>query len=149
MEKIAIKSDGTNEMGERIISYLLSLGGKNKHKYEGTSKNSYYYISANGNIDETYPCPAGYTEIFLNDEYPKYMWIGETEKEAKNKQNKRFVLCRLKTPSGKIHYIYENEEFEGLNCASFAMDIPQITEITLEEVAKKFDIPLSQLRIKD
>ena len=69
MKKVAIKGDGTEATGRKIIEYLKGLGGVNEIEANGHSK-AYYLINVNGCIDCAFQLPDTHTLITLpNDEF--------------------------------------------------------------------------------
>lgn len=72
--KIALKGDGTLEMGEKIITRLKSLGGSNSGRCRGNS-DSYYYINGIGNIiGSNYP-PEKYKRVTLEQKQKLFKLI--------------------------------------------------------------------------
>lgn len=72
--KIALKGDGTLEMGEKIITKLKSLGGSNSRSYGGNS-DSYYYIDGIGNINVSNHPPEKYKLVTLEQKQKLFKLI--------------------------------------------------------------------------
>jgi hypothetical protein len=86
--------------------------------------------------------------ISYKDEYPKVMLVWDDEE---SRAVKRVVIKKT-----SLRYVAWNapsieESKEALSTAQWrhAKDLPTIKEVTLEEVAKKFNISVENLRIKE
>ena len=73
--KIALKSDGTEETGDKIIGKLISLGGINKDGYRAYSNLNYYFITYEGIIDYEYILPRGYKLVTLEQKQKLFKLI--------------------------------------------------------------------------
>lgn len=80
--KIAIKGDGTEEYGKKIVEYFEKLGGINVANIECIKKSSYYFVNIYNEIYWAYEIPKGYTKISLKEESSKTAI--ELLKEAKD-----------------------------------------------------------------
>lgn len=73
MEKICIRNKykisdpNFYSYGKRIIDYLISIGGNNKHNWTGVNSMDYYYICNDGIIMYNDKRPKRYTPIDLDD----------------------------------------------------------------------------------
>jgi len=68
-KKVCFKGDGTKEKGDKIISELEKLGGKNSAALGGHgTSHSYYFIGYDGGIDLDRMVPNGYTLTELPSE---------------------------------------------------------------------------------
>ena len=72
--KIALKSDGTVETGEIIITYLKSLGTSNPNNYKGYGA-GYYFINHCGEIDTELYFPEDYTLVTLEQKQKLFKLI--------------------------------------------------------------------------
>jgi hypothetical protein len=159
-KRVAIKSDGTVEMGMKIISYLKCIGGNNiLDHYEGTNKNSYYFINCVNRIDWRFSVPDGYTEIFLPDYlvkekiFPRQMWVSDiSEEKAKINEIKRTIVSRF-TDNGFTGVVAKYPDNNTYRAWKYAVEIqeekkPEPVTLTMDQIAEKFDIPVELLKIK-
>ena len=63
--KIALKSDGTFKVGNKVINKLISLGASNPDDLIGHGKDYFYFIDYYGNIDVEMHLPVGYKLVAL------------------------------------------------------------------------------------
>lgn len=84
--------------------------------------------------------------------FPKWMMVSNCPLTEKNPGQKRKVFMYKNHQF--ISWAYAETEEEVEKCIvtrawPFAIDIPQeIKEVTLQEIAEKFNVPVSQIRIK-
>ena len=156
MKKVAIKSRG-GDHGLRVIKYLESIGGNNVLSLNGRDSSAYYLIENPNNFIGAYPgIPEGYTEILLPEEeeskYPRMMWVNDTSEDSARKNKRECniiaeVFCKY---FGKIYVAFINSS-NNYCTWKYAVEIeqPQTIELTLQQIAEKFDVPVEQLRIKE
>ena len=73
--KIALKSDGTFEGGNKVINKLISLGASNPDDLIGHGKDCFYFIDYYGNIDTEIYLPAGYKLVTLEQKQKLFKLI--------------------------------------------------------------------------
>jgi hypothetical protein len=139
MKKIAIKGDGTEETGKKIIKYLESLGGDNCIYLSGCSLR-YYYINDAGRIcGDILKCPIGYTLIPLPSEpqeptFPRRMLVSNEPDGGLDGFEERTVLFEK---DGFYHAVsiesesdYKNDSFRDY-CVykwNYAKELPKESE---------------------
>ena len=156
MKNIAIQVS-EKVSGKEAVKYLESLGGKNMYDYACPYVfKGYFYINDISNVI-TYgystPPPDHITTIYTEiPEYPKLMLVGESPSTM---DLKRVVFMEK---NGRYLAWDAAETFKGIEKITwvtawgYAKDIEEeqeIKEITLQEVADKFNISVENLRIKD
>ncbi len=73
--KVAIKGDGTEEYGKKIIEYFNKIG-TNCLNVSGVNGNRYYYLDEEKDLWFRDSLPEGYTEISLKEE----SWIDKDKR---------------------------------------------------------------------
>jgi hypothetical protein len=135
MKKIAIKGDGTEETGKKIIKYLESLGGVNTDNRCGDS-NGCYYINDMHNAIRFSPMhiPIGYTLITLPQEltFPRRMLVSNDNGCVKTWDN-RIVLLEKGGFYHAVGFGYEEEFCDNSRAYvvdkwSHAKELPQESE---------------------
>ena len=73
--KIALKSNGTFEGGNKVINKLISLGASNPDDLIGHGKDYFYFIDYYGNIDTEMHLPVGYKLVTLEQKQKLFKLI--------------------------------------------------------------------------
>lgn len=114
--KPCYKSDGTKEIGAKIIAKLESLGCINGRGYLGDSLNNpYYYIDKNGIISNFEGIPDGYTLCSLEKTFPREMWVWDEDEKKKYK-----LIVEAFVPSLEYPYLViktSNGRYDGFKHA--------------------------------
>lgn len=158
--KYCFKSDGTKERGAKIIKALEELGGSTLGvPWAGTETDYFYYINKFGSFKNSPAMPEGYTliepdEILNGKTFPREMYVSDISEE-------NALICkRIAT----IYTILEDprigKQYVGVATSNYfigfihAVDIPKekkeepVLELTLDEIAKKFDVSVNNLKIR-
>jgi hypothetical protein len=148
MKKVAFKGDGTAKTGEKIISLLEQMGGKNKHGYWGVNP-WVYCIGHNGNIS-TIDDPSGYTiadpHTYKPSEYPKKMWVSDiSEEDAREYKDTHTVVGDVEMDGVQLYIVREGDLHSTFR---YVVDIPEDVEVTKEEIAAWKGCKVEQLIIK-
>lgn len=155
--KYCFKADGTRGRGVKIIKALEKLGGKSMsdYKWQGTDEKHYYYVDDNNHFSSKYIIPCGYTLAEPDDilnEYPKEMYVSDNSEElALKSKTKRIIVAEVNYQE-KHCFIAIGSDESKLIAWEYAVDIPkskesEVVELTLGDVAAKFNIPIDKLRI--
>jgi hypothetical protein len=157
MEKLCFKADGTNGRGTLIIKALEKMGGINHSNYNANNSESYYYLDDKNRITFECELPCGFdianpTEVLLKNVYPKRMYVSDRRIMTKVPFDIRTVVSEMTLPNGEVRYIAingGNDNFFGWRFAADVEDeVKKAIELTLDQIAEKFNIPVSQLKIK-
>lgn len=104
--KVAIKGDGTEEYGKKIIEYFEKLGADNSfNRFDGSS-DGYYYIEEDGCLSGKNQLPEGYTEISLKEEES---WLDKDERLFHKEEEKEYK-CGLNEAIGAFSKFGSNSE---------------------------------------
>jgi hypothetical protein len=148
--KVCFKSDGTNEMGDKIINELERLGGKNVSSYSGNSNNRYYCINDKGNVDMEYDIPEGYTLTELPSEVKlsvgdlvkvkldaRYRTAieGSWRNETMNGIRRREKQCIFKIEGDLVYVDYE--DYKGANYIVVERENVELIESKIKEIKMK------------
>lgn len=91
--RVAIKGDGTEEYGKKIIEYFRNIGMKTR-LFNGTGKSMYYY-NENNIMKRSEILPEGYTEISLKEEES----LLDKDERLFNKEDEKEEYCTCGNPS--------------------------------------------------
>lgn len=155
MSKLAIKIESPRH-GDKIVAYFVSQGARPKSGMPKTLKSHWvgWYLFASGGLihvahsEEELPHWAIVSLLPEPKAFPRKMWVSnESDKDASKDRREREVLCRV-TYGGYQAYVTP-AKFGGFELWNFAVEIDQeIKEVTLEQISKKFNIPIDDLRIR-
>jgi hypothetical protein len=149
--KVCFKSDGTNEIGDKIINELERLGGKNVSGYSGNSNNRYYCINDKGNVNMEYDIPEGYTLTELPSEMKlnvgdlikvkpdaryrtaiECCWRhGETISDLRMRENQYIFKIE-----GDLVYV-DYEDYKGTNYIVLEKENVELIESKIKEIKMK------------
>lgn len=146
----------SREHGAKVIQWFKDQG-LNTYGYTGECVGEYYGINFVGNVIRCSTIPEGYTEIQLPSELPKrgdkiLVW----DYSEKNAEEKIFltliegaynpIICVAADDEGKF---LKNEVVRTVLWRHYKLIEPiKEVELTLDEIATKFGINVSQLKIK-
>jgi len=112
--KVAIKGDGTEEYGKKIIEYFTSFGCTNNNEFSCYDEDFYYFMNEENNLWWEFNLPEGYTEISLKEE----------EKESE-------VECNFNIISDEVKAEYVRHRVKWLEIDNAALS-KELTEIKLK-----------------
>lgn len=157
--KYCFKADGTQLTSSKIATALGLLGEINVGSFTFDSAiNCYYFLQDNDLISHSESIPTGYELVNVDEflarykpnPFPKKMWVSDFSKhDARSNKKERLVIAyheSLARPWVAISV----PNAEHIVQWQFAIDIEEepVVELTLDEIAKKFDISVEKLKIK-
>lgn len=161
MEKIKVIKVLNEEHGKEVIKYLESIGGKNECNYEGKNIN-YYYGIKNGILYSYHYSRLNSTHFEIIELPKKHPERGTKvlvwDENYSNKKEYIFITyiegaiypVIVVDSNDEDIFISKEKKFRKLSYANYELiPEPKITEISLKEIAEKFNIPIEQLRIKE
>lgn len=155
--KPAYKGDGTEEMGQKIITKLESLGGVNSYSMNGNSPN-YYFIGDNGEIYNTPYLRDGYSLASLEEGIKEQLPI---PRMVMTRNGERVLIADLGEKTlyryifvfGSDLQNYLDDKEYGWSSTNEITEIPQVeqeeTEThTIIKVPKGVEFEFKQLKYK-
>lgn len=161
-KKYCFESDGTMETGSKIATALGLLGAKNigQCHFSGYHE-AYYFLLESNYIDMDRSIPKGYELVDVDEflaqykpnPFPKKMWVSdESEDDARKNKLERLVIVYCSILN--YPWIAVIPEFHSfISRYKYAVDIPEkkeepVVELTLDQIAEKFNISVDKLKIK-
>lgn len=142
--KVTIKNDGTVEELNKVLRKAFP------GKVDSAGKNVFYFSNSNGGWSSTNNIPPMNIQSvkdFLEEKWePK--WGEEVEVSIDGQAWHKKSFLGLNKFSTKYPYVTV-DAYGNIFSDEYCRKISTKTELTLEEIATRFGIPLEQLRIKD
>lgn len=161
-KKYCFKTDGTQLTDSKIATALGLLGAKNIGQFSFVKTVvCYYFLLNDGFINYDTSIPKGYklTDVdeflaqYKPNPFPKKMWVSdESEDDARKNKLERLVIVYCSILN--YPWIAVIPEFHSfISRYKYAVDIPEkkeepVVELTLDQIAEKFNISVDKLKIK-